>query len=366
MKKCINSIGEGSFIDGLALGVLLKSDIGTTDAMIDMFSEWRDSARDMEVVQEEKKMYMYIAYLMTYTKGRHFTHYESTSNDDCLRRREEKLQRKLEEDHGGISYANDEIKNLKVTTEENTGLKSPETVSIWNQQDYINQQKNANDKESEFDFNSEDKFSCISEKQIETAKEEDTKASEEAKENSKICSICNQEAKDFLLMNQWEHPYHPKCLKEKVIEQIIWGSYKIRCSNKNWTQVIERDTIVPLISDDARICFDTLQFMNDFNMIGGEKTLYWCHKCRYISIRYPTQSSSCTRCKKKMDKLKNVLTLSKLLLSSEKPQAKDKTNYEMIGFCLTDCDSQIKKWDVCKLWKHKFTSVSMKCLCLNN
>ena len=363
LTKCTKSIDGGSFVDGLVLGVLLKSDVGTTDTLIDLFSEWKDSAKDMEVVEDDKKIFMYISYLTTFTKGRLLPSTESVLSDGSLKKRDEKLIRKWEEENQGLQFSTEDLKTNKETSEEINGHKSPETISICNLQEDV-QPKQTDEKDSEFDINSEDKFSSESDKNAKIFKEIEVKDSEDKKEDVPKCSLWNQGSNDLELMRYCEHPYHPKCLKDKVYETIVSGNYKIRCLKKNWAQTVDRDVIVPLISEDAKICYDTLQFINDFNMMGGEKTLYWCHKCRYISVRYPTQSSSCTKCKKKMDKLKSVLSLSKLLLTNDKLQVKDKMNYEMIGYCITDWESQIKKCEVCKFWKHKFTSVSMKCVCL--
>lgn len=94
LLKSVASVGDGTFVDGLVLGLLLSSDTDSTDTLLDLFGEWRDSARDMELTEDKKKLFMYVAYFMTYTKGRVLLQNKFGGIRRSIKKRDKKLERK--------------------------------------------------------------------------------------------------------------------------------------------------------------------------------------------------------------------------------------------------------------------------------
>lgn len=89
LLKCIESISSGTFVDGLTLGMMVMKEQGNLEDIIELIQDWKQSAEDMEITQDRKKIFMYIAYLMTYTKGK-VAATPKDSHERPLKKREEK------------------------------------------------------------------------------------------------------------------------------------------------------------------------------------------------------------------------------------------------------------------------------------
>ena len=69
LGQCNQSIHTGDFADGIMLGLLLSKNKDDSEHIISIFDEWRNTADDMEL-DTEKRMFMYMAYMMTFEKGK--------------------------------------------------------------------------------------------------------------------------------------------------------------------------------------------------------------------------------------------------------------------------------------------------------
>lgn len=177
------------------------------------------------------------------------------------------------------------------------------------------------------------------------------------------CSFCHKLSTRTKSLVSCAHYIHLGCLKMKVISTLISGKYRIYCLDKFCNSQIDRKFIVALISETAKVCYDTLQFLDEYTVAESEKVLYWCYKCRQINCKYIDQNTKCHSCEKRQDKLKNVFTLIKLLLVERESKNKDSKNYEAISKCVEDCKKQLKRCNNCNMWKHSFPGIQLKCLC---
>lgn len=177
------------------------------------------------------------------------------------------------------------------------------------------------------------------------------------------CCFCNKLSSKTTVLNGCNHNIHPGCLKLKTISLLLIGKSKIFCPHKDCTSLIERDKIVSILNNIAKIVYDTLCFIYEYSNSEPDKVLYWCYRCRLIDCKSIECSSKCMVCSKRQDKLKFVFSLSKLVLSPKDPKFKTDRNYSAIMNCLEDCRIQLSRCETCTKWKHSFLGISQKCLC---
>lgn len=148
-----------------------------------------------------------------------------------------------------------------------------------------------------------------------------------------------------------------------VTSNLCHGYYKLACPSKDCQAYITRNIIKQICSNDALICYDTLKFISDMSQLEDDKLIYFCSSCCHFSLRYHQQSRKCSKCDKRMEKLKNLFTLIKLLLSSKTSQSCSKKDYQTIRHCVNECEKSIQRCDTCMQWKHRMSTLALKCIC---
>jgi vacuolar-type H+-ATPase subunit F/Vma7 len=334
------------------LGMMLSKVKSSEEKSIEMFQEWRQNADELGI-EPSKRSILYASYLQVYTNGKGVT--SSVNVSTPVKKRVLKEQVKLiEVEQDSLSVVNQSVTD---GSEEKivpmiVGLVSSTEKQVSEKIDEKTEQT------IEFEFGSDDESPKAS---VKTSNSHEMSAFKTVE--VKICTICNKSTPGLDKLTKCGHYYHDHCLKNKACNILASKKFTVNCFKKDCPEQIERKHIVSLLSKEAKTCLDTYHFMNDFNTVGGEKTVFWCFRCRLVSVRFATQPEICGSCKNKMDILSNVMSLCRLVLSKHPIKDTEKKNHDMIVKCLTDCDQQITKCEDCQLWKHKFTSVSMKCQC---
>ena len=142
------------------------------------------------------------------------------------------------------------------------------------------------------------------------------------------CSFCHKISSRAKIINEWGHHIHVGCLKMKVISNLISSKYKIDWHDKLCKTPIKREVIFPVLNENAKICYNVLELLHELNESDPDTNIFWCYSWRTFSARNSSQNSKCECCDKKQDKLKNVLTLLKLILVDSNSMVKDFRNYK--------------------------------------
>lgn len=374
MASCGQSLKDGDFTDGLMLGVLLSGSKSKSEDLVGIFDEWRQSVTSMGL-NSEQKMMIYNTFMMTYTKGKiireskqepeqNVSQKDTVSSEPSTRKRLLKsAQKKLDEvyeleEHNKTQIAS--TKSHKSSYDECNSPVCPINLLSDKSKSIAESELNyEDDKPSDFEFD-----------------EEPAQESSLAKNLKKSidcgnCEICgkNQGLVDSKTKCSGVSPHqssvHSSCFKELVYDSLKNQKSSITCLQKGCCEMVDRSSIMANISNDALTCYDTLQFLEDFAKIGGDKDVFWCYRCRKICIRFPNQSLNCGICKKSLDKLSKLFRLVELILrpSTEDFSAKEKKSLDMIKMCISDIKTQLKKCIKCGMFKHDFNSISLKCIC---
>lgn len=67
--KCLKANKGGSFLDGIVLATLIQDKSHSIEDWTTLFGDWKESATEMGLNEDKKKMLMYSSYLSTYNLG---------------------------------------------------------------------------------------------------------------------------------------------------------------------------------------------------------------------------------------------------------------------------------------------------------
>ena len=177
------------------------------------------------------------------------------------------------------------------------------------------------------------------------------------------CSICHDDSPRCKTKTECGHFYHSHCLKYRILRKLHSSEFIVNCFVNTCRDQISRSTIISVLNKDEKTCYDTLIFIDRINLVGEKKILFWCYRCREITSRFKPQIDSCSRCKKRMDKLSKLIGTFKLMSFKSKIPPRDKRTFEILSLCLKDCSQQLKRCEECLKWKHKLLTSSMRCQC---
>jgi hypothetical protein len=334
-SMCVENKSGESFLDGLVLGSLVHDDSHSPEEWMALFDDWKNSATEMGLDNDNKKISMYSAYLKTYNKGK---------ETEYLRKRELKSILKQRD---STESGNDFTTNGKQETEElsEETLKQPAFSPFKKMAGQV-------EKEVKVHFNSNDQVKLIS-------NENSVKYEEEVP--SQKCSYCHKMSNKNMNKNSCGHYVHSGCLKMQTISALCFKKYEVRCSDKSCNIKIDREVVVSVIDLETKSILDTFNFLNDYSTADSSRIVYWCHRCRFVNVKYVESDSKCIQCCKKQDKIKTIFTLVDLIL--KRNAQSDQKNYQAIKKCVEDCSTQLQRCESCLVWKHKFPGTSLKCLC---
>ncbi|CAI2374085.1 unnamed protein product [Moneuplotes crassus] len=343
--KLVEKGKKGTFLDGLVLGTLVQDQSHSIEDWASLFEDWKESANEMGLDEDKKKLLMYSSFLLTYNLGK---------NRESMKKRDyKKAEKNIEGTNTSDLFSH--VYGSKPDLDKNNTRESDKEPL----KDIKEEEESKEEHENEKSKNSRP-----------TLVEEKTPFYEEEENAVHKCSFCHKMSRKTRPLKNCNHFIHNSCLKMKTISTLITGKYKIMCHDKECTELVNRDDIFTVIDDKAQICYDSLHFLLEFISAESDRIVYWCFNCRLINCKYGSQNSKCLACNKKQDKLKSVFTLIKLAIIEKESKylfsqskSKDGKNHEAINKCIEDCKEQIPRCPECLLWKHKFSSITLKCLC---
>ena len=177
------------------------------------------------------------------------------------------------------------------------------------------------------------------------------------------CAFCHKKIGSAYMKLSCNHNIHNSCLRLVAVSGLSHSKYEIKCPEKECGKLINRNMIGSVVTPSALTCYDTLQLISDLTYVEDEKILYYCQGCLIFYLKYSQQSRKCQVCEKRMEKLGNLFTQVKLLLTDKNPQTHSKKAYYTFKECVKQCSIQLKRCDTCGLWKHQLNTLAMKCIC---